>query len=119
MYESHWNVVNGDISSSQIVSGNNNITTFNFSDAYKSAIEIQESLEKENIDEEDKESALELLRDISAKIEQNKRPRMIKSALIGLRDFLLDVGANVTAALIAAKIQGCLFNEGSAYVFES
>ena len=33
-------------------------------------------------------------------------PSVIKSALIGLKDFALNVGANVTAALIAAKIQG-------------
>ena len=31
---------------------------------------------------------------------------MIKSVFVGLKDFAVDVGANVTAALIAAKLKG-------------
>ena len=31
---------------------------------------------------------------------------MIKLALVGLKDFVLAAGANVTAALITAKMQG-------------
>ena len=61
---------------------------------------------KEAIPADDMESALELLDDISAKLEQNKKPGIIKAVFVGLKDFVLAAGANVTAALITAKIQG-------------
>lgn len=99
-------VVNGNVNDSQIVSGNNNSVTYNSTTVSEAVKEIKESLEKENISAEDMENALELLSDISAKLEQNKKPSIIKAALVGLKDFILATGANVTAALITAKIQG-------------
>lgn len=99
-------VVNGDVCESQMISGNNNTNTFNFSAVKDAANEIQESLKTETISEKDKANALELLEEISAKLEKNKKPGVIKAALIGLKDFLVDVGADVTAALITAKIHG-------------
>lgn len=99
-------VVNGDVCQSQIVSGNNNTNTYNDSAVTDAVKEIQQSLNAEEISEDDKISALELLEEISSKLEQNKKPGIIKSAFIGLKDFLINVGANVTATLIAAKIQG-------------
>ena len=75
-------------------------------DITKALDEIKKSFNSEPINADDKESALELLDEINTKISQNKKPSVIKSALIGLKDFALNVGANVTAALIAAKIQG-------------
>jgi hypothetical protein len=99
-------VINGNISSSQIVSGNNSTVTYSAQAISDAINEIRDSLEKEQITGEDMENALELLSDISKKIEQNKKPSIIKSALVGLKDFILATGANVTAALITAKIQG-------------
>lgn len=99
-------VIQGNISRSQIVSGNNNTVTYNATAVSEAVKEIRESLEKEKIPNEDMESALEILDDISGKLEQNKKPGIIKSALVGLKDFVLAAGANVTAALITAKIQG-------------
>lgn len=99
-------IIHGNVGSSQIVSGNSNSTTFNSTTAADAVQEIRESLEQENIRQEDMASAVELLDEISEKIEQNKKPGIIKSALIGLKDFVLSVGADLTAALIAAKIQG-------------
>ena len=52
------------------------------------------------------ETAIELLEEISTKLDQNKKPSIIKSAFVGLKDFLITVGANVTATLRAAKIHG-------------
>lgn len=52
------------------------------------------------------DSALELLEDISNKLDQNKKPGIVKAAFVGLKDFLLAAGANVTATLITAKMQG-------------
>ncbi len=99
-------VINGDVTNSPIVSGNNNTVAYNATATSETIKEIRESLVKESISDEEKESALELLNDISDKIVQNKKPGVIKSLLLGLKDFLLDTGANVTATLIAAKIQG-------------
>ena len=99
-------VVNGDVCKSQIISGNNNTNAYNHSDINTAVDEIQKSLNTEAISEDDMSSALELLEEISIKLKQNKKPGVIKAAFIGLKDFLVDVGANVTAALIVAKIQG-------------
>lgn len=99
-------IIHGNVSSSQIVSGNSNSIAYNATAAADAIQEIRESLAQENISKEDMESAVELLDEISDKIGQNKKPGIIKSALIGLKDFVLAVGADVTAALIAAKIQG-------------
>lgn len=102
----YGNVIQGNVSESQIVSGNSNTIAYNTASAADAIQEIQKALEKESISPEDMESALELLEDISDKIEQNKKPGMIKAALVGLKDFVLAAGANVTAALITAKMQG-------------
>lgn len=99
-------VVQGNVRESQIVSGDKNTVTYNSADLSAAIQEIRESLEKEKISGEDKENALEILDDISGKLEQNKKPGIIRSALVGLKDFVLAAGANVTAALITAKIQG-------------
>lgn len=99
-------VVNGPINNSQFVSGNNNTVTYNAAAVSQAMDDIKESIEKENISADDMESALEILAEISEKLDQNKKPGVIKSALLGLKDFVLAAGANVTAALITAKIQG-------------
>lgn len=99
-------IIHGDVSSAQIVSGNSNSIAYNATAAADAVQDIRESLERENLSKEDMESAIELLDEISEKIAQNKKPGIIKSALIGLKDFVLSVGADLTAALIAAKIQG-------------
>ena len=102
----YGNVIQGNVSELQIVPGNSNTIAYNTASATDAIQEIQKALEKESISPEDMGSALELLEDISSKIEQNKKPGMIKLALVGLKDFVLAAGANVTAALITAKMQG-------------
>ena len=99
-------VVNGNVSSSQIVSGNNNTANFNEASVLNAVQEIKESLEKELLPGEDLDCAMELLDDISQKIEQKKKPNLLKAAFVGLKDFAVSVGADVTAALIFAKMQG-------------
>lgn len=99
-------VIHGNVSGAQIISGNNHSVTYNATAVADVVKEIRKSLEQEKISGEDMESALELLDEISDKLEQGKKPSIIKSALIGLKDFTLATGANVTAALITAKIQG-------------
>lgn len=99
-------IIYGNVSGSQIISGNNNSATYTVAAVSDVIKEIRESLEQEKISVEDMESALELLDEISDKLEQGKNPSIIKAALTGLKEFALAVGANVTAALITAKIQG-------------
>lgn len=99
-------VVNGNVSSSQIISGNNNTVNYNEASALNAVREIKESLEKELLPGEDLDCAMELLEDISQKIEQKKKPNLLKAAFVGLKDFVISVGAEVTGALIVAKMQG-------------
>ena len=99
-------VVNGNVNSSQIVSGNNNIVTYDVGKASEAVKNIKDSFEKESIQKEDYDSAIELLEEISEKIDKNKKPSVIKSALVGLKDFAISVGAEITANMIAMKMQG-------------
>ena len=55
---------------------------------------------------DDKAEALELLSEINKKIEGKKKGAVIKAALTGLKDFIINTGAALTAAMIQAKIQG-------------
>ncbi len=98
-------VVNGNVGSSQISSGNNNRMTYNLENELEFVKTIKETLNQENISPEDKDSCLEMLDELSGKIEAKKKPGIIKSAFVALKDFLVDVGANITANLIAAEIQ--------------
>lgn len=52
------------------------------------------------------ETITELLSDIKLKIEEKKSSAILKAALVGLKDFLINVGAGVAAGIIQAKIQG-------------
>lgn len=106
IYNYFGNVVNGNVSSSNLISGNENRIRLDSAFAAQLVSEVQDSLKKDSVSEEDNESILEMLQEISIKIEQNKKPQIIKAALVGLKDFLVNVGANVTAAMITAKING-------------
>lgn len=99
-------VINGNINDSQVVSGNENNVTYNATAVSDAVTEIRDSLKKEDISSEDMDSAFELLDEISNKLEQKKKPGIIKSAFIGLKDFVIAAGADLTAALIAAKMHG-------------
>lgn len=60
-------------------------------------------LESESISDGDKESARELLDELEIKIQEDKKTGIIKAAFTGLRDFLIGVGASITAELLIAK----------------
>ena len=68
--------------------------------------EIESSLNNEDISSEDKETAIEMIADIKEKVSQEKKSSILRSAFIGLLDFVSGVGASLTAALIQSKIQG-------------
>ena len=61
-------IIHGDVSSSQIVSGNSNSIAYNATAAADAVQEIRESLERDKLSKEDMDSAVELLDEISEKI---------------------------------------------------
>lgn len=99
-------VINGDVNNSQVISGNSNSLDVTLH-CYSTLVdEIHTSLKSEQIDEEKKNEALEILSDIDDSIKQKKKPSFIKSALTGLKDFLIAAGASITATIISSKIIG-------------
>ncbi len=99
-------VINGNADHSQISTGDENVLHLEISDSISLINEIQESLKNECLSEEETEIAGEMVDDIKAKIEEKKKTAIIKAALNGLKDFLIGVGANVTADLIVSKMIG-------------
>ena len=98
-------VVNGDVSQSQVVSGDHNAIAFNYGQASDLMKKVRDSIEREQLSDEDRESAMELISEAETKIAEQKKPRIIQAALSGLRDFLVAGGANVTAALVVQYLQ--------------
>ena len=105
-YFGNTNVINSPTDGTVIVAGNNNTISFSYTKASDIVSEIASELEAEDIPSEEKETAMELLNEINDKISAQKKPSIIKSALVGLKDFLIGVGASATVAIIQAKIQG-------------
>ncbi len=105
IYNYYGIVVNGDVSQSQVVSGDHNSNAFNYGQASELIKKVRDSIEQEQFSNEDRKSAMELILEAETKIAAQKKPGIIRAALSGLRDFLVAVGANVTAALIAQYLQ--------------
>ena len=98
-------VVNGDVSQSQVVSGDHNSIAFNYGQASDLMKKVRDSIGQEQLSDEDRESAMELISEAETKIAEQKKPGIIQAALSGLRDFLVAGGANVTAALVVQCLQ--------------
>ena len=106
IYYGTTNIIAAPTSNTQIVVGDNNIVTFDYANGKDAVAEIKKSIEQEVKTKEDKDEALELLKEINSKIEKKKKPSIIKSAFMALKDFLISVGAGITVALIEAKMNG-------------
>ena len=65
---------------------------------------MEKSINASNLSQNDMETITELLSDIKSKIEEKKSPAILKVAFVGLKDFLINVGAGVAAGIIQAKI---------------
>lgn len=102
-------VISAESDAVQIVVGDQNTLSFNYEEAQKTAKEISDAIrEDKKLSAEDRTKALELLSDISAKIGGKEKPSIIKSSLDGLKDFLINTGANLAAAYVQLKFQGIL-----------
>lgn len=99
-------VINSPADNVSIVSGSNNTVSFSYDKAMDVVDEIENDIEKEELPKEDMDTAMELLNDIKTKIEDKKNPYILKSAFVGLKDFLISTGASVAAGIIQAKMQG-------------
>lgn len=105
-YYGNTSVINSPVEGSAIVTGNNNTVEFTYEKANDAVAEIESAIEEESISAEDKENAIEMLTEIRDKITQQKKPSFIKSALVGLKDFLISAGASAAVAIVEAKMQG-------------
>ena len=105
-YYGATNVINAPVDHSAVVAGDDTSIEFTYEKAEDLASEIETSINSESISDEDRETALEMLTEIKEKVTQQKKPSLIKSMLIGLKDFLIGAGASATIALIQAKMQG-------------
>lgn len=105
-YYGPTSVMNSSSGNAQIVSGNGNTVSFTYDKVKDIVNEVEKSINASNFSKDDTETIIELLSDIKSKIKEEKSPAILKAALTGLKDFLIDVGASVTAGIIQAKIQG-------------
>ncbi len=105
-YYGPTSVINSSSGNAQIVSGNGNTVSFTYDKVKDIVDEVEKSINASNLSKYDTETVIELLSDIKSKIKEEKSPAILKAALIGLKDFLINVGAGVAAGIIQAKIQG-------------
>lgn len=96
-------VVNGNNNIVQLQYGNNNtINNVVIDEETIKAIVLE--LEKDNLNEEDKNDILEMLDKITDGIRNKKKQSILRSALIGVKDFMIGVGASLAAAFIQSKL---------------
>ncbi len=105
-YYGNTSVINSPSDNVQIVSGSENTVSFSYGKVKDMITEVEKSISKSDLSKDDMETAAELLDDIKSKIKEEKKPHILKSALVGLKDFLINTGANVAAGLIQASMQG-------------
>lgn len=104
-YYGDTKIVNSSGDNTMVVAGDNNNVSFSYEKASKIIEEIEKSINNENLNQDDLETAKDILVDIRDKIDQKKKPSIIKATLSGLKDFLIGAGANVAAALIQTKLK--------------
>lgn len=97
-------VINGNVNNSRIINENDNSIELAINDYSTIVDELKKSIQNEDLGENKKKEALEILEDIDASIKQKKKTSIIRSTLIGLKDFLINVGANITASIITSKV---------------
>lgn len=104
-YYGDTKIVNSSGDNTTVVAGDNNNVSFSYEKASKIIEEIEKSINNENLNQDDLKTAKDILVDIRDKIDQKKKPSIIKATLSGLKDFLIGAGANVAAALIQTKLK--------------
>ena len=98
------NVFYGNISNSNVITGNNNSINYDFIDNFLN--DVEQSIINENLDDAKKQEVLEIVDDIKESSQKKKKPSIIKNAIIGLKNILMELGSTVTTKLIEDKING-------------
>lgn len=104
-YYGQTNIISAPIENMQLISGNNNQAAIDITMGKEFLSELKTKINEEPISEKNKSEALQLLEEISQKIDQKRKPNVIKSVFVELKDFLIGVGANVAAAFIQSRIK--------------
>ena len=98
------NIISAPVENAPLMSGDNNNITINKSIEKEFISEVKKAIDKEKLTDTNKEKALQLLTEISEKIEQKQKSSTIKATYKKLMDFLIGVGASVAAELIKSTI---------------
>lgn len=99
----YGSVVNGNISNAQISTGDKNNLNQKIETLLDLPQKIRDSLNNENISQDDLATANELVDDLEEKINGGNK-HIIKILLNGLKDFVLGIGASMTATVIAEAL---------------
>lgn len=101
------NVINGTTEKIQANAGQTINAVFDYEESKRVVEEAEDKIQNsDELSPENKEEVLELLRDIKDKIDAKKNRTIIKAAFVGLKDYLINVGAGLTVAYIQGKMQG-------------
>lgn len=98
------NIVNGERNTLKQIICSDSIVNFDYKIAESIVENVKNAINQDSIDDTDKQKALEILDDIKESIKEKNKHSFIKTALIGLKDFLISAGAGVAAAIIQTKL---------------
>ena len=99
-YYGNTNVISADVHGSSIIVGNSNTIERFYDNTLETVSAVGSALSNETISKEDFETAMEIMKDIQEKVSAKQKQAIVKSLLVGLKDFLIGVGASVAASLI-------------------
>ena len=87
----------GNVNDSLVVNGSENNIEIDYPNMIETVKEAISFVNKQNIEKEQRDSIIEMLTDISEKLEKRKSKNVIKAALVGLKDLVVGFGLNVLA----------------------
>ena len=98
------NVFYGNISNSNVITGNNSSINYDLIDKLLS--DVEDSINNEDLDVDQKQEILEIIDDMKESSQAKKKPSIIKNAIVGLKNMLMEFGCTVTTKLIEDKMSG-------------
>lgn len=98
------NVFYGSVSNSNVITGNYSTINYEKIDAFLD--DVKKSIINEDLEESKKQELIEVVDDIKDSSQNKKKPSIIKNAIIGLKNMLMEFGCNVTTKLIEDKANG-------------
>ena len=99
----YGNFISGNVTNSQVVSNNEMLLFDRIKDLLN---EVKKTMKAESLTKEQVAEASEIVSDIEQSVQHQKKPSVIRNALKGLKDLLMEFGASVSAKLIEDKCNG-------------